>query len=107
METFENYAEWCKANAVPRDRAEGMDPVGCRDRAGEGRSLMEEKRKPSQGELFRYYVSVSDGSGPQARRSTEYNGTDAADAMAAYSKGVSERYEYVVLEALRERQEGA
>lgn len=51
-------------------------------------------------ELFHYYVDISNGPG---EHKTQYNGTDAAEAMAAWSKGIADRQEYVVLEALRER----
>ena len=34
---------------------------------------------------------------------TRYDGTDAADAMAAWSKAISQGTEYVILEALRDR----
>lgn len=51
-------------------------------------------------EVYNYYVAGDDGEGP---RTAPYNGPDAADAMAAWSKAISEGAEYVVLEALRER----
>jgi len=51
-------------------------------------------------EPYNYYVDISDGPGNHLRG---YNGTDAAEAMAAWSKAITDCNEYVVLEALRER----
>lgn len=48
---------------------------------------------------FNFYVSA-DGGGKSYR--ALYNGGDAADAMAAWSKALTEGKEYIVLEALRE-----
>lgn len=59
-------------------------------------------RDPAKGEVFNYYVDVSDGTAP-SRHVTAYRGNDAAEAMAAWSKGISDGHEYVTLEALRER----
>jgi hypothetical protein len=51
---------------------------------------------------YRYLVETN-GRFP-ARR--QYDGTDAADAMAAWSKAIQEGVDYVTLEALRDtRQE--
>jgi hypothetical protein len=47
---------------------------------------------------YNYYVSADNGE----RRVTRYNGDQAADAMAAWSKAVTDGDEYVVIEALRE-----
>jgi hypothetical protein len=52
-------------------------------------------------EVYNYYVSKSEQ--PHGHQ-TLYNGLDAADAMAAWSKAVSDGAEYAVLEALRERE---
>jgi hypothetical protein len=49
---------------------------------------------------YRYLVEV-DGA-PPARRGRMYDGTDAADAMAAWSKAIAEGRLYVTLEALRD-----
>lgn len=53
-------------------------------------------------ELFHYYVDVSDGSAP-SKHVKAYDGNDAAEAMAAWSRGISDGHEYVTLEALRDR----
>ena len=47
-----------------------------------------------------HYLVETGGSGPARRR---YDGTDAADAMAAWSAAILDGAEYVTLEALRER----
>lgn len=47
-------------------------------------------------ETFNYYVAVDENY-------KAYRGTDIADAMAAWSKGIEDGAEYVVIEALRER----
>lgn len=49
---------------------------------------------------YNYYVSADNG----GKNKPVYNGPDAADAMAAWSKAVSDGVEYVVLEALREKE---
>lgn len=46
---------------------------------------------------YRHRVDVID---PKVKRHNLYDGTDAADAMAAWSKAVSEGYEYVTLESM-------
>lgn len=50
---------------------------------------------------YHYYVDIDATDGKHKHR-VAYNGTDAADAMAAWSKAVSDGAEYAVLEALRE-----
>lgn len=54
-------------------------------------------------EQFNYYVAADN---PPDKHKPLYNGADAADAMAAWSKAVTDGAEYVVLEALRERPAG-
>lgn len=49
---------------------------------------------------YRFYVSVDNGKVKEI-----YRGDDPADAMAAWSKAVTEDGEYVVLEALKSRVE--
>lgn len=48
--------------------------------------------------MFHYYVAVDDGH----KNVPVYSGYDAAEAMAAWSKGVTEGHEYIVLEAIQE-----
>ena len=55
----------------------------------------------TKGEPYSYYVGVDNGWDHRV----PYNGPDAAEAMAAWSKAVTDGKEYVVLEALRERPE--
>lgn len=50
-------------------------------------------------EKYTYYVDVSEGD----EHASAYRGPDAADAMASWSRAVTEGREYVALEALRER----
>ena len=50
-------------------------------------------------EKFNYYVSVDSGG---RHYDAKYNGDQAADAMAAWSKAITDGAEYAVLEALRE-----
>ncbi len=47
-----------------------------------------------------YRYLVDSGAGNRGRL---YDGTDAADAMAAWSKAISQGVEYVTIEALRDR----
>jgi hypothetical protein len=48
---------------------------------------------------YNYYVDRTDGS----KHTGLYNGPDAADAMAAWSRAVTAGHEYVMIEALREK----
>lgn len=48
--------------------------------------------------MYNFYVSIND----DHKSVPVYNGNDAAEAMAAWSKGVTDGHEYIVLEALRE-----
>ena len=50
------------------------------------------------GMSYHYLVDANAGN-----RGRLYDGTDAADAMAAWSKAISRGVEYVTLEALRDR----
>jgi hypothetical protein len=49
---------------------------------------------------YNYYVS-SDDPEQAPKRKKLYNGTDPADALAAWSEAVTEGKEYVLIEALR------
>lgn len=51
-------------------------------------------------EKYNYYVSVDEG---DRHYKSRYNDMQVADAMAEWSKAISEGNEYVLLEALRER----
>lgn len=49
---------------------------------------------------YNYYVSGTH----TGLRDVKYNGEQAADAMAAWSAAITDGYEYVVIEALREEE---
>ena len=51
--------------------------------------------------MAKYTFYVSADNGPNSRYA-KYNGDQVADAMAEWSKAVSEGAEYIVIEALRE-----
>jgi len=55
-------------------------------------------------EAYNYYVAADNG---DKNYRAKYNGPQVADAMAAWSKAITDGAEYVVLEALRERPEPA
>jgi hypothetical protein len=61
----------------------------------------------SDGELYHYYVSISPNpnQGTDGKKYQTTQTTDPADAMAAWSAGITAGAEYVTLEALRERRE--
>jgi hypothetical protein len=50
-----------------------------------------------------HFVVETDDTRLSMRHCRRYDGTDAADAMAAWSKAISQGIEYVTLEALRDR----
>jgi len=50
---------------------------------------------------YNYYVSASDGR--DRNYAVKYNGGDAADAMAAWSKAITDGATYIVLEAIEEQ----
>jgi hypothetical protein len=50
---------------------------------------------------YHYYVSVDNDNNDH--HDTKYNGDQAADAMAAWSKAITDGAEYATLEALRDQ----
>ncbi len=53
--------------------------------------------------MTKYHITVDADYGPDGEYRKLYDGTDIPDAMAAWSKAVSEGVEYVMLEALADR----